>query len=110
MGPPPIVKSRTVGRSVHKWPNAPGREGLGSEWGGNLKKCPKCEMTMHFGVFEEGCQKNGELGNGKLAEASHSKGGHVVHMCHPVLTLSGGGGPAPRGPPIYPSTHRSKLW
>ena len=52
--------------------------------------------------FWEGCQKRGGLENGKLAEASHCKGGHVVHMCHPVLTLSGGGVRPPADPP---STH-----
>ena len=96
MGAPPIVKSRTVGRSVHEWPNAPDREGLGSEWGRNLKKCPKCKMAMHYGVFEGGCQKNGELGNCKLAEASLCKGRHVVHIGHPVLELSRGGSAPPR--------------
>ena len=74
------------------------------------QKVPKVQNCNGFQCFEEACQKNGESANGKLAEASHCKGGHVVHMCHPVLTLSAGGGPAPRGPPIYPSTHRSKLW
>ena len=65
MGAPPIVKFKTVGRSAHKWPNAPGREGLGWKWGGNLKKCPKCEMSMNFEFFEEGCQKrvNVEMAN-----------------------------------------------
>ena len=64
-GPPPIVKFKTVGRSAHKRPNAPGREGLGSEWSGNLKKCPKCKMAMNFNVLRRVARKraNVEMAN-----------------------------------------------
>ena len=75
--PPPIVKSRTVGRSAHKWPNAPGREGLGSKWGGNLKKCPKCKMAMNFNVLRRPARKRAKAQMANLFSKSSQKVGNV---------------------------------
>ena len=96
-----IGRGCTLGHSIgHSLPSA----WLGS-W--PAKKAQKCEMLMEFAVSRGGAPKNRKLANGKLAENLLCKGWHVVHICHSVLELSRGGLP-PHGPPIDPSTHRSK--
>ena len=107
MAPPP---SLTPERLVHVCTKAPGAEPAGAGLGMG-RQPQKCNMSKGFGD-EIGCWRkcnteNGKLQNCKLEEAHLCKGGHVVHMCHPVRQLRRGGGLVPRGPPIDPSTHRS---